>query len=92
MDGLNTVMPSGVKRINAMRTLTTESLSVFMPFKVQEVQDVKGVYYGKNVISKNMILIDRKSLQNGNSFILGVSRKWKEFYCKTRNDTNSIKR
>lgn len=92
LDGLNTVMPSGVKRINAMRTLTTESLSVFMPFKVQEIQDTKGIYYGKNVISKNMILIDRKSLQNGNSFILGVSRKWKEFYSKTRNDIYCIKR
>ena len=73
LDGLNTVMPSGVKRINTKRTLTTESLAVFMPFKVQEIQDTQGVYYGKNIISKNMILIDRKQLQNGNSFILGVS-------------------
>lgn len=82
LDGLNTVMPSGVKRINAMRTLTTESLAVFMPFKVQEMQDSKGVYYGKNVISKNMILIDRKQLQNGNSFILGVSGSGKSFTAK----------
>lgn len=92
LDGLNTVMPSGVRRINAMRTLTTESLAVFMPFKVQEIQDTKGIYYGKNVISKNMILIDRKSLQNGNSFILGVSRKWKEFYSQTRNNINCVER
>ena len=82
MDGLNTVMPSGVKRINAMRTLTTESLSVFMPFKTQDIQDNKGIYYGKNVISKNMILIDRKELQNGNSFILGVSGSGKSFTAK----------
>ena len=82
MDGLNTVMPSGVKRINAMRTLTTESLSVFMPFKTQDIQDNKGIYYGKNVISKNMILIDRKELQNGNSFILGKSGSGKSFTAK----------
>lgn len=82
LDGLNTVMPSGVRKINAMRTLTTESLSVFMPFKVQEIQDTQGVYYGKNVISKNMILIDRKNLQNGNSFILGVSGSGKSFTAK----------
>ena len=82
LDGLNTVMPSGVKRISVTRTLTTESLSVFMPFKVQEILDTKGVYYGKNVISKNMILIDRKSLQNGNSFILGVSGSGKSFTAK----------
>lgn len=82
LDGLNTVMPSGVRRINTMRTLTTESLSVFMPFKVQEIQDTRGIYYGKNVISKNMILIDRNTLQNGNSFILGVSGSGKSFTAK----------
>ena len=81
-DGLSTAMPSGVKRINTKRTLTTESLAVFMPFKVQEIQDTQGVYYGKNVISKNMILIDRKQLQNGNSFILGVSGSGKSFTAK----------
>lgn len=82
LDGLNTVMPFGVKRIHTMRTLTTESLSVFMPFKVQEIQDSQGVYYGKNVISKNMILVDRRKLQNGNSFILGVSGSGKSFTAK----------
>lgn len=82
LDALNTVMPSGTKKINAKRTLTTESLGVFMPFKVQEIQDTQGVYYGKNVISKNMILIDRKKLQNGNSFILGVSGSGKSFTAK----------
>ena len=46
------------KKIEVTRTLTTESLSVFMPMKVQEVQDTHGIYYGKNVISKNMILIN----------------------------------
>ena len=81
-DGLSTVLPGGAKKINTKRTLTTESLSAFMPFKVQEIQDTKGIYYGKNMISKNMILIDRKSLQNGNSFILGVSGSGKSFTAK----------
>ena len=34
MDGLNTVLPIGTRKLNAFRTLTTESLAVFMPFKV----------------------------------------------------------
>jgi hypothetical protein len=38
-DGLNTVLPIGVRKINAFRTLTTESLAVLMPFKVQEIMD-----------------------------------------------------
>ena len=82
LDGLNTVMPYGFKKVEITRTLTTESLSVFMPMKVQEIQDAHGIYYGKNAISKNMILIDRHELQNGNSFILGVSGSGKSFTAK----------
>ena len=73
MDGLNTSIPFGVRKINTLRTLTTESLAVFMPFRVQEINHENGIYYGDNVISKNMIIADRRELLNGNSFILGVS-------------------
>lgn len=72
-DGLNTVLPIGCKKIQATRTLTTENLAVFMPFKVQEVAHEHGIYYGQNAISNNMIIANRKWLLNGNSFILGVS-------------------
>lgn len=78
-DGLNTVMPYGVRKINSLRTLTTESLAVFMPFRVQEINHENGIYYGQNVISKNMIIADRRQLLNGNSFILGVSGSGKSF-------------
>lgn len=82
MDGLNTSMPYGIRKINALRTLTTESLAVFMPFRVQEINHENGIYYGENVISKNMIIADRKKLLNGNSFILGVSGAGKSFTAK----------
>lgn len=82
LDGLNTNLPIGVEKIKTLRTLTTESLAVFMPFKVQEVQHLNGIYYGQNAISKNMILLDRKKLLNGNSFILGVSGSGKSFTAK----------
>lgn len=62
MDGLNTVMPFGVRKIDALRTLTTESLAVFIPFRVQEINHENGIYYGQNVISKNMIIADRRQL------------------------------
>ena len=41
-----------------------------------------GIYYGQNVISKNMIIADCKQLLNGNSFILGVSGGGKSFAAK----------
>lgn len=82
LDGLNTALPIGVRKIDALRTLTTEALSVLMPFRVQEIKDNKGIYYGQNVISKNMIIADRRQLLNGNSFILGVSGAGKSFTAK----------
>ena len=83
LDGLNTVLPAGQRKIDALRTFTTESLSAFMPFHVQEISHDHGIYYGQNVISKNMIIADRRQLLNGNSFILGVSGSGKSFTAKS---------
>lgn len=82
LDGLNTAMPFGVRKIDTLRTLTTESLAVFMPFRVQEIRETNGIYYGQNVISKNMIIADRKKLLNGNSLVFGVSGSGKSFITK----------
>ena len=82
MDGLNTAMPFGVRKIDSFRTLTTESLSVLMPFRVQDVFHENGIYYGQNVISKNIIIADRRQLLNGNAFVLGVSGGGKSFFAK----------
>ena len=82
MDGLNTVLPYGLRKIDAIRTLTTESTAVFIPFRAQEIAHSGGIYYGQNVISKNMIIANRKHLLNGNSFILGVSGSGKSFTAK----------
>ena len=81
-DGLVTALPLGLRRIDALRTLTTEALAVLMPFKAQEVRDQGGVYYGQNVISKNLIIANRKELLNGNGFVLGVSGSGKSFTAK----------
>ena len=81
-EGLVTALPLGLRRIDALRTLTTEALAVLMPFKAQEIQDRGGVYYGQNVISKNLIMADRRQLLNGNGFVLGVSGSGKSFTAK----------
>ena len=72
-DGLDTVLPYGLRKIQALRTLTTESSAVLIPFRAQEIMQPNGLYYGQNAVSKNMIVADRRLLLNGNSFRLGVS-------------------
>ncbi len=81
-DGLNTALPIGVRKINTFRTLTTESLAVFMPFKVQEIQDKGGIYFGENAISHNLILCNKANLLNQSAFLLGVSGSGKSFSAK----------
>ena len=79
---LNTVLPYGLRKINALRTLTTESTAVLIPFHTQEILQPGGIYYGQNAVSKNLLVADRKKLMNGNSFRLGVSGSGKSFSAK----------
>ena len=82
LDGLNTVLPIGVRKINTFRTLTTESLAVFMPFKVQEIRDKGGIYFGENAISHNLIICNKENLLNQSAFLLGVPGSGKSFAAK----------
>ena len=82
MDGLNTALPYGLRRVNAMRTLTTESTAILMPFRAHEIMEPGGTYCGMNAISNNLIIANRKNLLNGNGFILGVSGSGKSFFSK----------
>ena len=82
LDGLNTVLPIGPTKIHSFRTLTTESLAVFMPFKVQEIQEEGGMYFGENAISGNLILCNKENLQNQSSMVLGIPGGGKSFLTK----------
>lgn len=82
MDGLSTALPYGVRKIDALRTLTTESTAAIVPFQAQELSHSRGIYYGQNQISKNLFMIDRRSLLNRNGLVLGVSGAGKSFTAK----------
>ena len=81
-EGLDTALPLGLRRIDALRTLITESLAVLIPFKAQEIRHRHGAYYGQNSISRDLILADRWELLNANGFVLGVSGSGKSFTAK----------
>lgn len=73
LDGLNSTLPFGLCRIHADYAMTTNALSTFIPFNTRDVNHSHGIYYGQNLISGNMIMVDHQKLQNGNAFILGLS-------------------
>ncbi|SCP98626.1 VirB4-like conjugal transfer ATPase, CD1110 family [Anaerobium acetethylicum] len=81
-EALNTALPIGVRQVETMRTMLTQSLAVLMPFNVQELNDIGGNYYGINQVSRNINIGDRKKLINGNGFVFGVPGSGKSFFCK----------
>lgn len=81
-EGLNTALPYGLREIEAMRTMNTESAAALTPFSVQDVMDRGGIYYGRNAISRNSIICNRKLLLNGNGFYLGVPGSGKSMAAK----------
>lgn len=82
-EGMDTALPYGLRRIDALRTMTTENAATLMPFRAQSIEHTRGNYCGRNKITGNLIFIDRGKLQNGNSLVLGISGSGKSVYAKT---------
>ena len=66
------------------RGLTTSSTAIFIPYTTQELfQDrPEALYYGRNALSGNLIMGDRKTLKTPNGLILGTPGSGKSFSAK----------
>ena len=83
-NGLMSLLPLGMNRIEIQRGLTTSSLAIFVPFTTQELfQRGAGAFYcGVNALSGNLIMVDRLRQKNPNGLILGVPGSGKSFAAK----------
>lgn len=76
-------LPLCCNPLKIKRTLLTQAAAMFIPFSCQEVLDLNGgIYYGKNSVSNNLILFDRRKGKNGNGFIIGTTGSGKSFMAK----------
>lgn len=73
LDALNAVLPLGACKLPIYRMLTTAVAAVMVPFTTQEIMHPKGLFYGVNALSKNLIVGDRTQEMNANGFILGTT-------------------
>ena len=83
-EGLMSSLPLGLNQIEIQRGLTTSSTAIFVPFTTQELfqNGKEALYYGINVLSNNLIMVDRKLLKNPNGLILGTPGSGKSFSAK----------
>jgi hypothetical protein len=83
-EGLKITMPFGYapNKVMVDRMLTTDSLTVFMPFSNQELSQRNGFYYGLNQISNNLIMLNRTGMKTPSGFTLGTSGSGKSFAVK----------
>lgn len=79
---LSTALPLAQNHIYCNRILTTESLSVFIPFTVQDLNQPDGIWYGINPLSHNMIRYNRRKGSNYNGLVLGEAGSGKSFIVK----------
>lgn len=78
----NTSLPLAQMQVEVDRILTTEASAVFMPFSVQDMNQLDGIYYGINPVSGNMIRYNRKKGANYNGITIGESGSGKSFIIK----------
>lgn len=82
IEALNTSLMIGNSRIIIDRALTLDEASAMFPFDIQELNDKNGYFYGTNIISKNMIMFDKKKSGLGNSLVFGKSGSGKSYFTK----------
>lgn len=81
--GLMSSLPLGINQIEIQRSLTTSSTAIFVPFMSRDLwMDGPAVYYGKNPLTGNPIVADRKRAKNPNALIFGTPGSGKSFMAK----------
>lgn len=83
-EGLHTALPYGLRCIDISRIMLSGSMLAFTPFYVEEIQDYHGSFYGKNQISKHLIMADETKLNNANMMILAVPGSGKSVFAKLK--------
>ena len=78
----NTAMPYGLRRVESSHMMLTRSVTALVPFVAQEVQSPKGIFYGRNAITGNLIVGDRTKLINGNAMVIATSGSGKSMSVK----------
>lgn len=82
LQALNTLLPTGARRVDHMRSMLTSSMVAFQPYHAMDLIQPGGTFYGINKLTKNIIMLNRKKLKNSNGCIFGHTGSGKSMLLK----------
>lgn len=82
LEGLLNLLPFGHNTLQFQRSLTSEAAATSVPFNTKQLIHDKSIFYGLDLVSKNIVMCDRKKLINGNGVVLATSGSGKSFFVK----------
>lgn len=81
-EGLQTSLPLCSAKVDVARILDSDRLSVMAPINIRDVIKRGGLYYGLNAINGNLVMLNRKNINNYNGVIAGSEHIGKTFQNK----------
>lgn len=82
VEGLNSVLPIGIDKINITTQLNSGPISSFFPFISLNMTSEQGILYGINRHNNTLIIFDRFSLENANMVVFAKSGSGKSYAAK----------
>ena len=82
VEGLASVFPLGVDKINITTALNSGPISSFFPFISLNMTSEQGILYGINRHNNTLVIFDRFSLENANMVIFAKSGSGKSYSAK----------
>lgn len=78
----NSSLPIGKNYLKISRLVTSGTVASIIPFDVKNIKQKDGMYAGQHGITRSMLLVNKLSVLNPNSAILGMPGAGKSFAAK----------
>ena len=80
---LQTALPIGGRQVKPERFLLTSAAVAWQPFYSKDLHDINGMVMGLNLVTKRLLIGNRKLLPNPHSIVIGYTGFGKSFFIKT---------
>ena len=82
LKAFNTALPMGGRQVDFMRFFLSSSVAALHPFYAQDIIEPGGYVYGKNGLTKHLVIADRKTKANPHGIIIAHTGHGKSFFEK----------